>query len=29
MTLVTDYRWQAFNAAFCLAFDHAESVIVT
>ena len=22
-------RWQAFNAAFCLPFDHAESVIVT
>jgi hypothetical protein len=28
-TLVTGYRWQAFNAAFCLALDHAESVIVT
>jgi hypothetical protein len=22
-------RWQAFNAAFCLPFDHAESVIIT
>jgi len=28
-TLVTDYQWQAFNAAFCLSFDHGESVIVT
>jgi hypothetical protein len=28
-TLVTDHQWHAFNATFCLSFDHAESVIAT